>query len=206
MNDSRLTIKVGFGKAVLRTSTTSFSAMRVTAPWVRDAAVSTGIRSRGTAVHLDVGRNNGINGNLYGDEVTHESGTIIMLTASRSIKGSPISDGAILLRLRQGAAYLNISGFLPTGPDNYCGDRFAMFQGNADIMSVEEVELLGIRVPHGYVQKFFDPEQIAECFDVVELRPAMAAKPEIVAVMTPSGVKIQEVAAAPSRRMRLRGR
>lgn len=206
MTQGRASISVGFGKAVLSTSTTTLAAFCVKAPWLRDPAATSGTRQPGAAVQIDVGRNNGINSFLYSDTIAHELGTILLLTAAKTIKGSPVSDGAILLRLRHGAALINVSARLPTGSDNFAGPLFSMFQGHADILSVDEADFLGIRVPNRYVEKFFNSDEIAERFDVIELSAAVADKPQIVAVMTPSGAEFKEVAAAPARRMKLRGR
>lgn len=200
----RATIRVGFGKAVLSTSTTTFSVMRVVGPWNREPAATSGVRRPGTATKHFVGAHGDMNGTLYADVVEHEPGTFLLVSASKTVKGSPVSEGSIILRLRPGAAVLNVIGKLPPASENMFGTNFSLFQGNADILSVEEAELLGLRVPRGYVDRFFDPEEIGERFDVVEITPEVTAKPEFAPIITPSGVKVVEVAAAPTRRIKVR--
>lgn len=204
MSAGCIEIRVGHGKAVLASSTTTLNAFRVSGEWTRDAAQLSGVRRPGTASQHYVGQYGNINGVLYMDSVAHEPGTFILLTAAHARGKTPASDGAIILRLRHGAPVLNVMANLPLAVDNYYGQKFCMFQGPADIMSIEEAELLGMRVPRGYVEKFFDPMQIQERFDVLELTPETAPRPELAVVTTATGVEVQEVAPAPARRMRLR--
>lgn len=199
-------IKVGYGKANLSASVTSLASQRVTAPWIRQPAATSGRRTYGTMIQSNVGPHGDINGILYGETVDHDDGTIIMLTSSKARRGSPIADGAILLRLRSGAARLAVSALLPVAQDNYYGQRYLMFEGNADILSLDEAEVLGVRVPRGYAERFFDMVQVCELFDLIELSPATAARPALAAISTASGVVIKEVAAEPTRRIRIRSR
>lgn len=194
-------IQVGYGKAVLETSTIQMAAFKVDKPWERVAAQTSGRRRHGTATQQNVGHP-GVNGVVYSDTVGHDPNTILLLACSLTRKGSPISDGAILLRLRPGAATLNIGAKLPPARDNYLGTRFCMFQGMADILSVEEAELLGVRVPRGYVEKFFDLTQIEERLDVLEMSPASITQPELHVVSSTNGQQVVEVAAQPARRLR----
>lgn len=196
--------RIGFGKAVLSGTTVQFSAFKVTAPWNREPAQTSGKRSHGTATMSNIGAHGNINGTVYSDTVHHEPGTFLLLTCTRYHRSVPAAEGAIILRLRANAALLNVMGKIPAGQDNLFGPRFSMFRGNADILSVDEAEVLGLRVPRGFVARFFDANEIADRFEVDELMPELARRPEFVAVSTPSGVKVKEVAAAPTRRIRIR--
>ena len=202
--DGKIECLVGYGKATLSTSTTTLAAYRVQKPFERDSLATSGMRHPGSASVHNVGAHGDLNGRMYADRTWHEPGTIVLLTSSKTYKGIPQSDGAILLRLRPGAARLSVAAKLPVGADNYLGPKFSMFTGYADILSVEEAEVLGVRIPHRFVDKFFDASQIEERFEVMELAAETAARPEFVAVATPTGTKIKEVAQAPMRRIRIR--
>jgi hypothetical protein len=204
MFNGKVSCMCGYGKATLSTSTTTLSAYRVQPPFARDSLVTSGMRNRGTSSMHNVGQHGEINGRMYMDTVWHDPGTIVLLTASKTFRGITQSDGGILLRLRVGAAHLNIQAALPTGLDNYLGPSFCMFSGCADLLSVEEADVLGIRIPRGYIEKFFDPEQIEERFSVTEIAAETIPRPEFMVVATPTGTKIKEVAHAPSRRIRIR--
>ena len=203
MHTGNIEVQVGYGKATLATCTIQMASFKLSAPWTREAAQTSGRRRPGTATQQDVGIGN-VNGKVYSDTVGHDPNTVLLLTSSLSRGGSPISDGAVILRLRPGAATLNIGATLPPARDNFLGTRFCMFQGAADILSVEEAELLGFRIPAGYVEKFFDLEQIEERFDVMEMAPAAIAQPELQVVATSNGQQVVEIAATPQRRMRFR--
>lgn len=197
-------IRVGFGKAIFTGSTYTMSAMVVGKPWIRSPAATSGTRIRGAAVENYVGAHGAINGTLYNDGVQYAPGTILLLGSCNSRKGVPVSEGAILLRLRPQAAYLNVSAVLPPDRANVYGNRFSLFQGNADILSIDEAKVLGVEVPRGYVERFFQPDEIAERFDIVEVHAETAPAPEFVAVSTPSGIVVKEMAAVPQRRIRIR--
>jgi hypothetical protein len=196
--------RIGFGKAILSGTTVQCHSFKVTGPWQRDNAQVCGQRRSGTATMQNVGAHGNINGTLYSDTVSFPPGTILLLTCNRSASGTMRAEGAILLRLRPGAALLNVMGKLPIGRDNLFGSQFSMFQGPADILSVDEAEVLGVRVPRGFVAKFFQADEIEDRFEVLELHPETSPRPGFAAVSTPTGVEVKEIAATPGRRMRLR--
>jgi hypothetical protein len=204
MESGNIEVHVGHGKATLKTCTIQMSSFKVGKPWNREPAQTSGRRRPFTATQQNVGAHGTVNGVVYSDTVGHDPNTILLLTSSLSRGGMSASDGAVILRLRPGAATLNIGARLPPASDNYLGTRFCMFQGMADILSVEEAELLGIRIPAGYVDKFFDIAQIEERFDVMEMSPASIAQPELQVVSTGNGQQIVEVAATPHRRLNFR--
>jgi hypothetical protein len=197
----KILVTVGYGKATLRTSVTTLTAFRLSAPFTRDPLASSGQRIPGFGSVTSVGVHPDANGRMYSDRVGHDPGTIVLLTASKTRQGAPVCDAALLLRLRPGAALINTAARLPTGADNIIGDRFTVFTGNADLLSVEEAELLGVRIPRNFLQKFFNEEEVAESFFVDILQGATIERPELVAVSTPEGTKVKEVPAAPKRRL-----
>jgi hypothetical protein len=196
--------KFGYGRVNLKTSLATFAALRVKPQFTRDSAITSGKRSTNSMVQFPVSANPSINGNMFHDHATHDNGTIFMLQAQWKRGGSPIRDGCILLRLRQEAAMLNVVARLPTGMESQLGDSFSIFTGYADILSVEEAAVHRIIIPPRFVDMFFDPEQVDECFTIQELARERAAKPEMALVSTSQGVVLKEVATAPVRRMKFR--
>lgn len=199
----RVNIAVGYGKTVFPDSTTVLSALRVSAPFLRDSASTSGRREGPGGAH-EVSRHGSMHGTLYSANISHEPGTVILLTATRSIRGVKASEGAILLRLRSGAAMLEVTGLLPNARENDFGSRFRMFSGHADILSVQEASVLGIHVPARFVECYFDPDQIAERFDVAELAAETVPRPEYVVMTSPDGIVVREVTAKPHRRITIR--
>lgn len=200
----RITCRVAHGRAIFAASAYDFRVYRVRQQWTRDSAATSGVKRPGLATSQNIGPHGAINGTIYGDTVEHDPGTFILLTSSRTRGQSPVEDGAVILRLRPSAARIVVQGCLPSMQDNHFGDYVTMFEGNADILSVDEAELHGLRVPRGFVQRFFDPEQVNARFVVTELVAEVADKPQFAAVATATGVEVMQVPAAPSRRIRIR--
>lgn len=201
--DSEQAIRVGFGSVNLKYEGAKFSAFRLKEPFLRDSAASTG-RSSSQWGKYPVSMQPAINGTMYSAEVTHKNGTILLLQSSWTRSGISVRDGAILLRLREGAALLNIEATLPHGRDSMLGDRFSVFRGYADILSADEAKVFKIVTPHTVIDKFFDLDQISECFDIKELRPEALARPEVQLIVTATGSELREIQSAPQRRLNFR--
>jgi|SRR5471030_1529920 len=200
------TVRLGFGKITLKTASATYSPQRVKAPFVRESAVTTARRNSGTLVSDPVSRFPQINGTMYQDQCTHENGTIIMLQASKKRGGAALADGCILLRLRETAPLLNISGKLPLGAENLLGEGYLLFLGRADILSAEEVAVYQISVPARFVDTFFSMEEIDELFDVTEVASGTAERPEVALISTSTGLVVKEISATPMRRIGRRNR
>lgn len=199
-----ISCRIAHGKAVFKGASYEFRVFRVRGAWDRDAAITSGRRRPGTASTQHVGAHGSINGTIYSDTVEHEGGTFILLTSTRTRGASPVEEGAILLRLRPHAARIMVQGHLPATSENHYGDHVMMFEGNADILSVEEAELLGLRVPRGFVNRYFHAEEVEARFVVTELNAGVSEKPQFAAVSTATGVTVMELPAAPARRIRIR--
>ena len=196
--------RCGFGKVNLKNVGATFSVWRIKPDFERQSATTTGKREVNTFEIIPVSAQPQIHGNMYRDFVTHPNNTIIMVQATHTRNGSPFKDGCVLLRLRRTAAMLNVVASLPTGPMNVIGDSFSVFQGNADILSVDEARVLGIKVPNGVIDRYFDPDEVNACFALEEIIPESMPRPTVSQVATPNGVVITEIAVAPTRRMRFR--
>lgn len=193
------TVQVGYGKANLSSTLATYACMKVTAPFARVSAASSGPKV-GSAMVTAVGSHQ-INGVLINNQVQHPNGTVILLTASWKRGGSPIRDGALFIRLRFGAPHYNVLAKVPLGAENICGDSFVIFSGTGDIMNADELLERGIEVQRSYVSRFMDEEELGECFILNRLAPESIKRPELVTIATPDGTKLVEVSQAPTRRM-----
>lgn len=196
-------VRVGFGKVNLKTQSAHIVAQRLRAPFVRESASTTG-KNRANWEEYPVSAIPDVNGRMYQCDVTHPNGTILYITAQWTKNRAKYMDGGLYLRLRDDAAMLNIEAKLPHGPDSRLGDRFAVFRGRADILSVDEAKLYQINTPHRVIDNFFDPEDVAECFALTEIMPERSAPPVAELVSTPQGLQTREVQAAPVRRLIMR--
>lgn len=198
----RATVTLGFGRVNFKNSSATYAAMKVTAPFNRATAITSGTRA-GQQTVTQAGTWSG-NGALLSVPVMHSLGTVIELQVKHMRGPSVIRDGALFLRLRVGAPLYNIIASVPTESENICGDSFQIFSGYADIMSVEELKLIGINVPRGFISRFMDMEELSECFRVLVAAAETVPKPAVGLIETPSGVEMREIAQPPKRRMIIR--
>lgn len=212
-NDAAQRVSLGFGKCNLKISMATIAALRVKPPFVRESAVTSGVRRAGTMTGLPVSNHPEINGVMHRDYATHPNGTILMFQSSWKRGGAGLRDGCILLQLRANAALLNVTALLPHGNDSHIGDTFSVFQGNADILSVEEAAVHRIVIPPRFVDQFFSPDEVNECFTIEEIRTEVTPMPAMALVATRAidgtvHVVTQEIVpgknTAPDRRMRFR--
>lgn len=198
----RQTVALGYGKAVLKDILATYAAMKVSAPFSRVTAITSGVKM-GANTTTRVGNWDG-NGVLISANVGHENGSVILLQAKWMNGARLLREGGLFLRLRAGAPLYNVIAYVPTGPENICGDQFQVFSGHADILNADELKLLGLEVPRGYISRYMDREELAECFRLVQSAPESTPRPAIGAIATPTGIEMREIAQAPKRRMIVR--
>lgn len=198
----RAACTIGYGKVNYANVLATYAALKVTPEFQRTSAVTSGVRV-GSQTTTRAGTWDG-NGVLISVNVMHDIGSVFVLQVKHMRGPFILRDGALFLRLRVGAPLYNIIASVPSSPENICGDSFQMFSGNADICNPEELKLLGIDVPRGFITRFMDREELAECFRIVQVAPATVEKPSISAIATPTGIKMREIAQPPKRRMIVR--
>jgi hypothetical protein len=129
-----------------------------------------------------------------------------MITSRWMRGGSPIRDGALFIRLRDGATLWSISAYVPTNHENVCGDNITLFSGYADILGEDELKFFGLDVPRSWIDKFMDHQELEECFRIVQVAAERLPRPSMQAVSTPTGIQMREVAEEPARRLIIRRR
>ena len=204
MDTGLIDISTGYGNVNFSNVCLRITAQRLTAPFVRDSLVLSGVRTPGSGSSQSAGTRREINGVLFSDRVQLAPGTLAMLSVTKTMRGATIAQGTVLLRLRPRAAVISVCAKIPASRENFFGPSFNLFHGPADIMSVEEIELLGVRIPNRFREMFFNMDEINELIEITEITGEVAARPEISAVSTPEGVVIREVPAEPRRRITLR--
>lgn len=197
-------IRLAYGKANFSNTYATYAAMKVTAPCQRVTAITTGKR-HGNIDTLFPGRHE-MNGALRLANVEHEYGTVILLQASWKRKGAPIRDASLFMRLRMGAPLYNVRAYLPRDHENILGEDFVVFSGYADILAADELEQIGIEVGRSYVSKFMETEEVEECFNVTQLQTETVGRPQLTAIITPTGTQLREAPQQAKRRIILRRR
>lgn len=201
--DGQQTVRVGFGKINLKGQGATLSAFRMRPPYLRDSAASSG-RSKNRWEEYPVSEAPQVNGKLYSTDVAHENGTILLIQSAWTRGGLSTRDGGIYLRLRSDAALINVEAVLPHGPDSRLGSRFCVFRGCADILSPDEAKLYQIATPHTVIDKYFDLDQVEECFDLKEIAQEVRPRPDVQLIATATGLETRETMAAPTRRFNFR--
>lgn len=199
-------IKLGFGKANFRITLATFACQRVTAPFVRESGVTSG-RSLG----FNAGHEYMVGairewGSVYNRDVEHPQGTVLLLQAAWRRSGVPIRDGAIFLRLREGAPKWEIRFKIPLDQGNVIGSDFIGFLGHADLLTHEDMGTFGFEVPRSYRQKFMSDEEVEECFTIRQAESERLPRPNLMIVGAGKDAKVVEVAQEPRRRLAIRRR
>lgn len=194
---------LGYGKANYATSTTSFSCMKVVAPFVRSSASGAGRSIPGTKKWTMAGASPSHSG-FSSERSEHAVGTIILVQATRMSGGMRIAEAGIFLRLRETGPLYEVYGKLPTSTQNVIGDEVAIATLRGDLLTLEDLKIMGLEIPRVFRQRYMQADEIAELFAVSEIQQEIKARPQLVAIATADGVKLQEVAVAPARRLRFR--
>lgn len=192
----------GYGKVNLSDTYASWTCQKITAPFVRVSAVTSG-RRHGQDNRSNVGAHD-LNGILIQARSEHEYGTVVLFQAGWKRRGAPIADGAMFFRLRLGAPLYRVYARLPVGRENRYGDRFEVFSGYADLLNSDDLRASGFEVPVQYERKFMVDEEVEECFILEQIAPETVARPAPVAVIGETGIQLRELPQLPGRRIRLR--
>jgi len=192
---------IAYGKINLSNASLSVASFRVQGPFKRESAVNTGKRRPGFDQYVHATAHPQIGGGFSTNRVQHEPGTILLFQISRTRNRVRISDGAIFLRLREGAAFLAVSAKLPTGRESLLGDQYIIFQGNADLLSVEELKTSGLEIARQYERNFMSREEIEENFQINIVSPESTPRPSLQRVVSDGKVVVREMAQEPVRRI-----
>lgn len=199
-------ISVGFGKENFTQVGMSLSAFRVTAPWVRELP-NKSLKRQSPVQNFPATQYPEINGRMFIDTLRAPEGTMILLQASHRLvvrEGRPpqLTDGAVVLRTRATGPMLTVHATLPSANDAFLSGRFLAFQGRADVLTEDDMEQYGLVVPNNYRDAYLEPSEIAYCFAVDTVSPALAEKPRVE--MAVIGGEVVAVPARPLRRVKRR--
>lgn len=193
-----------YGKVNLSNKSGSLGVFKVCDGFRRESAVTSGRVEHSSKSHIQATRHSDIGGGFTRQRVEHEEGTVLVCQATFTKNGRVHAEGAIFLRLRGGADMIQINYLPPRGPESIISESIQAFLGEADILSWEEIRLLGIDVPRQYKQRYGEREEIDELFHVEVIRPGTIGKPTLVAVATSEGTVIKAVGTEAPRRVRFR--
>ena len=197
-------VTLGFGAANYPSIRMTTGNMRVRPPFIRESAVTSG-KPSGIGMYTLAGRVSAF-GSWSSRPVEHPEGTIILLQSGWKRAGAPLRDGAIFIRLRDGAPEYKIHSKVPLCAENACGDRLLAFHGRGDILSPDELIMYSIEANSSYRNKFMQADEIDECF-IIEITAAETApRPALKAVIVDGERKVIETAVAAPRRLTFRRR
>jgi hypothetical protein len=204
MSEELQRVSMTYGKVVLKNSSATLAVLRVTAPFKRESAAMVGRSEQSSKEYFQSTAYRDIGGGFTRQRVGHPEGTLIVLQSSETKRGVLHAEAAIFLRLRAGADLLSINVKLPVGPESRLGDTLQSFVGAADILTYDEVRLLGINVPRHYRDRYGNEDEIDELFEVSVVRKGNISKPQLVAVATSEGTVIKAVGTEAVRRVKIR--
>ncbi len=196
-------ISIGFGKETFSTSSASLSAFVVGENFERTLP-SKKFKRQGNCQRFPASTHPEINGYLYLDSVANvPDGTIILLQASHRYRATPIRDGAIFIAIRSTGPMLTVNATLPSAVESTITGGFLVFQGRGDILTEDDFGTYGIKPPRSYINGFLDEEEVAECYTISEMAPALAEKPTYDSVEDRDG-NVVLTKARPKRKLSLR--
>lgn len=170
-------ISIGFGKESFATTSASLSAFVVTAEFER-MLPSKKFKRQGNCQRFPASLHPEINGYLYLDSITEvPDGTIILLQSSHRHRATPIRDGAIVICTRATGPMLSVNATLPSAIESIVSGGFLAFQGRGDVLKLEDLQAYGIVPPKNYINGFLNEDEVAECYTIGVMAPAIEAKP-----------------------------
>jgi hypothetical protein len=139
------------------------------------------------------------------DYLEAKAGTILYITAERTVRRIPRYGAGILLRLRDGApTYQVTTEVTPDALSRYAS--LPVFVGRADILEYDQcAEEHGIILGGAQISNWLDDiEEFEEAFTVEQLASARTGPPTIVHRETEDGVEAVTVDPAPRRKVMTR--
>ena len=204
MSDGTQRVSLTYGKINLKNSSLTLASLRITAPFKRESAANTGRAEQHSKDFIQSTRFRDIGGGFTRQRVIHPSGTLLSVQATKTKNGVLNAEAVILLRLRTGADMLSINIKLPTSPDSLLGDTLQAFVGEADIISWDELRILGIDCPKSYQNRYGNEDEIDELLEINVVRKGNISKPQLVAVATSEGTVVRAVGTEAVRRVKIR--
>lgn len=195
-------INIGFGKESFTANSASLSAFVVTDGFNR-VLPNKVFKRQGNVQRFPASNYPDINGYLYLDSLLIPDGTILCLQAQHRHRGSPLRDGAIFLRTRSSGPMVVIHAHLPSAIESTIQGDFIVFQGKADVLTLDELEMHGVTPHKNYINGFLDHEEVAECYTISQLAPGTEAKPTFDKVEDREG-KVVLTKKRPGRKLSLR--
>lgn len=196
------TVALGFGKANFPNTSCTVAMLEVEAPFVRTLATKK-LQAVGRLSAHPVGRLEN-DGAFYAGQYKVKDGTVLFVQAGHTRSGHRVADGVVMLRVRATGPFIQVVATLPKHANNALGDRVSVFEGRADILSLNQLADLGIEPTSGFINGYLDEEEIGECFSVVALQPQLAPAPTFEVVLNSEGEAVAITATRAPRRMRIR--
>lgn len=197
-------VQIGYGKATFPTSSITIAGFVVEAEFIRTLA-SKKLGKESRTLTIPVSAFPDIDGWLFSDQIRAVDGTIFLIQTSVKHRGVRVRDGSIFIRARQDAAALLITANIPH--DARCTLRshnHTVFSGHGDILTVEDLAEESIVPGKGYISAYMDPEELTECYDIVQLQAAKSHAPKVETHTAEDGTEVKLKIDRPNRRMRIR--
>jgi hypothetical protein len=195
-------ISVGYGRENFKTTSVSLAAFVVTADFNRTLPSKT-FKRNGICQKFPASAHPEINGYLFLDSVYVPEGTVIMVQAQHKVNGSGFRDGAMFIHTRADGPMLGLKARLPTAQESTLTGDFLVFQGRGELMTQEDLIAIGIEPPASWSRAFLSEEEVAECYKVEWIAPALREKPDTEVVTDREGQQVV-VPKRPGRKIRLR--
>lgn len=140
-----------------------------------------------------------LHGYWYTARYEHVEGMLLMIQMMSTVLRARRNNAAMLISLRESAESLLVQARISPHREAVF-DTISAFVGRGDIISPAEAIELGYVLDTGYINTFFDMEEIEEVFDVSVLAAGTSDRPEVIEVSTVGGKKIKVLSAPKPKR------
>ena len=196
-------VSIGYGKVTFDSSSVSLVCFAVEPTFARDFPAKK-YPQRGRVQTFPASQYPDVNGTLMLNTLEVPDGAILCLQSSHRSNGISMRDGAVFLRVREQGPLLVINSNLPVNRASLLTSTHVMFQGRADLLSLDELADEGILPNKGWIEGFMEPDEISQCFDIEQLDSEKSAPPKVEVLTGMSGEKVALKTSQPTRRIRVR--
>lgn len=175
--------------------------MYVTAPWKQELAGAK-LLKQGSPSMIPCGSGD-TNGVLFQQILLPEDGTVLGVRHSKMTNGRSSADACIFVRVRSDGGNIRIHGKVPRARNTALPPEVLAFSGKGDILTYNDMAMLGLSVPKNFRFLFMEQEEVEECFSW-EVDDSGTRKTFTQETVDVGGEKRTILVETPARRIRVR--
>lgn len=201
-----LPVTIGYGSESFSRSSMSLSSFILLPPFVKKLPGQARKDSTNARVTCyPASSRPDINGNLYLRTIDALEGDVFSLEVMRTISGRPGQSAGVCVQVRGGGPEVVVTAKMHNDPGRLNGEHFIVFNGRADVLTLEELQALRITPKNVWTDQYMhDDEEMRSALLLLETRVSGLPKPKKEIVVTSSGEKVSINSTIIKRKLRFR--